>query len=201
MGRPREHNDETRERLLEVAERIVESEGLDALSVRRVAIRAGTTTRAVYSLFGSKDALVVALGNRAFEMLGAAIDDLPATADPGADLVEAAVTVFRRFVLDHPSLFALAVQRTTAPPELTSAFRRTAGDALGRLRSRVARVEAAGRLGARTVDRATVEFHALCEGLAAMELRGLLSADTAEEIWRDAVRALVAGFRQPASGL
>ena len=53
MGRPREHDAGTAAALLDAAERIVESEGLAALSVRRVADEVGTTTRAVYSLFGS----------------------------------------------------------------------------------------------------------------------------------------------------
>ena len=41
---------------------------------------------------------------------------------------------------------------------------------------------------------AALEFHALCEGLAALEERGILPADEAEHIWRDALRALVAGW-------
>jgi AcrR family transcriptional regulator len=105
VGRPRRHAERTARALLDAAERIVESEGLKALSVRRVADEAGTTTRAVYSLFGSKQGLVIALGKRAFELLGTAIAALPTTPDPAADLVEAGVAVFRRFAVEHPSLF------------------------------------------------------------------------------------------------
>ena len=89
MGRPREHNQDTATALLATAERTVEAHGLAALSVRAVAAEAGTTTRAVYSLFGSKDGLVVALGMRAYELLGAAVAGLPVTDDPAADLVDA----------------------------------------------------------------------------------------------------------------
>ena len=70
MGRPREHNEATATALLEAAERTVQAAGLEALSVRGVADDVGTTTRAVYTLFGSKDGLLVALGTRAFAMLG-----------------------------------------------------------------------------------------------------------------------------------
>jgi len=69
MGRPRVHNEATAQALLAAAERIVETDGIDALSLRRVAREVGTTTRAVYSVFGSKDALLAALGRRAFEIL------------------------------------------------------------------------------------------------------------------------------------
>ena len=73
MGRPREHDQATATALLDMAERAVEADGLAALSVRAVAADTGTTTRAVYSLFGSKDGLVVALGVRAYELLDAAV--------------------------------------------------------------------------------------------------------------------------------
>lgn len=196
MGRPREHNEQTAVALLEAAERIVEEAGLDALSVRGLADAAGTTTRAVYSLFGSKDRLVVALAADAFEKLGAAVAALETTDDPAADLVDAGVLVFRRFAIGHPSLFRIAVQRTVGPPSLAADVANAAGDAFAGLEFRVARVERAGLLGHRTVRDATCEFHALCEGLAAVELRGSMTT-VGERIWRDALTALVTGFAAP----
>ena len=71
MGRPRLHDETTAAALLDAAEEIAETEGLQALTVRRVADRTGTTTRAVYTSLGSKQALVSGLGVRAFDMLAA----------------------------------------------------------------------------------------------------------------------------------
>src|SRR5258708_40257372 len=116
MARRRVHDEHTAEALLDAAERMIEADGPDALSLRRLAEQTQTTTRAVYSLFGSKDGLVVALAQRAFEMLGAGIRALPATEDPAADLVKAGVVVFRRFAVHHPSLFRLAFQHREATP-------------------------------------------------------------------------------------
>src|SRR5215212_10855269 len=96
MGRPKEHDEQTAAALLDAAERIAERDGLTALSVRRVANEVGTTTRAVYSLFGAKEGLVAALGARAFDLLGASVAALPTTDDPAADLVRAGL-VFRGF--------------------------------------------------------------------------------------------------------
>jgi AcrR family transcriptional regulator len=197
MGRPREHDAATAAALVDTAGRIVEAEGLDALSVRRVADEAGTTTRAVYSLFGSKNGLVVALGRRAFELLGTGIDELPTTQDPAADLVEAGVVVFRCFVLEHPSLFTIGVQRTQTAPGLAEEFRATATDALAGLTARMRRLEASDLLDGRRVADAVFAFHALCEGLAAVELRGLMPPGCEEQIWREALAALVAGFALP----
>jgi len=104
-----------------------------------------------------------------------------------------------RFAVDNPSLFELAVQRSSTPPELAAEFRRSAADALALLRGRVARVAEAGLLAGRRVDEATLEFHALCEGLAALEPRGALERRRAAAILRDALGALVAGFARAAA--
>src|SRR5688572_13518740 len=111
MGRPKEHDDQTRERLRAAAERIVAEEGADALSVRAVAAEAGTTTRAVYSLFGSKDGLVSALAQTAFEHLYDVIDRLPDTDDPLADVVSIGTVAVRGLVREHPALYRIAFQR------------------------------------------------------------------------------------------
>ena len=194
MGRPREHDQQTAVALLDAAERIVLLDGLDGLSVRRLADDVGTTTRAVYSLFGSKDGLLVALGTRAFELLGAAINELAVTDDPAADLVEAGVAVFRRFALEHPTLFRIGVQHTLPSPELARQFSAAAAEAFAGLEARMTRLEEARLLGARTVGDAACEFHALCEGLAAVELRALMPPRQEVRIWREALTALVAGF-------
>jgi AcrR family transcriptional regulator len=194
MGRPRLHDARTASTLLDEAERIVEAEGLGALTVRRAAAAAGTTTRAVYTAFGSKDALVIALGARGFDLLREQLEALPETADPADDLVEAGVAVFRRFATEHPTLFRISIQRTLPDPGLFAGYVGAARDALAALHRRLARLEAAGRLGERSVPDAAAEFHSLCEGLAAMELRGGLRAGDEERLWRDALGALVRGF-------
>ena len=199
MGRPRLHDARTASALLDQAERIVEAEGLDALTVRRVAAAAGTTTRAVYTAFGSKEALVVALGARGVDLHRDRREALPATADPAADLVEAGAAVFRRFATDHPTLFRISIQRALPDPSLFAGYVEAAREALAVLHGRIARLEEAGRLGDRSVSDAATEFHSLCEGLAAMELRGMLRAGEMERIWRDALGALVRGFATPAA--
>ena len=123
MGRPREHDESTRVALLAAAEPIVADRGAGALSVRAVADAAGTTTRAVYSLFGSKDGLLVeALARDAFEFLHTEIGKLDETDDPVADLIDVGLLVFRRLVREHPALYRIAFQRIVpgleAGPEL-----------------------------------------------------------------------------------
>jgi AcrR family transcriptional regulator len=192
MGRPREHDDRTAQALLAAAERAVQEQGAGALSVRGVAEEVGTSTRAVYSLFGSKDGLIAALGARMFELLRAGLDALAPTDDPGADLIEAGL-MFREVVTGHPALFAIGMQKSLAPGS-SAVVQAAAGAAWDELRQTFRRLADAGRLGGRGAEDAMIEFDALCEGLAALELRGALGPAHAERIWRDALTALVTGF-------
>lgn len=180
--------------LMNAAERIVESNGLDALSVRGLALEVGTSTRAVYSLFGSKDGLISALAARTFDLLGATVGALPTTQDAASDLVEAGVSGFRCLVIDHPGLFKLGIQQTQTTAEQVVEIRAAAARAWEVLAARVVRLGRQGRLGTRSVNEAATAFHALCEGLAALEIRGDLPRDTAECHWRNALTDLVEGF-------
>jgi AcrR family transcriptional regulator len=192
-GRPREHDEQTAKALLDEAERLAEAEGAAALTVRRVADGVGVSTRAVYSVYGSKDGLLVALGVRGFELLGKQVATRPRTEDPSSDLVEAGVMVFRRFAIEHPALFQIAIQWAMPNPALARGFRDAAWDAWAQLIALVERID----LNGRDVQEAGWEFHALCEGLAAIELRGVLRDRDAERTWRDALGALVRGLSVP----
>ena len=199
MGRPREHNQATRELLRTVAERIVAEEGLGALSVRAVADAARTTTRAVYSTFGSKDGLVDALAQTAFEFLYTEIEKLPETKDPIRDLVDMAIKVFRRLALEHPVLYRIAFQRVApalrAGTHVTVARQR----AFAQLQNKIRRLEQGGLMGSVSLQDATVAIEAMMEGLANAELRGatlpILSPGKEKQAWRRALSTLIRGFR------
>jgi AcrR family transcriptional regulator len=200
MGRTRVHDEATGAALLDAAEKIAETEGLQALTVRRVADRTGTTTRAVYTSLGSKQALLTGLGVRAFDMLGAMVDRLPLTSDPAADLVAAGTLGFRPFALNHPALFQIGIQKTSVPSDVTRAIDPAAERALASLHRRIARLQDAGRLGARTIPEAAWEIYAACEGLAALELRCTLPPGHGQRLWNDTLSALVTGWQHATPG-
>jgi AcrR family transcriptional regulator len=197
VGRPREHDQETKAALRAAAERLVAEGGADALSVRTAAAEAGTTTRAVYSLFGSKDGLVAAVAQTAFEYLYDEIDRLPVTNDPAADLIAIGTDVVRRLALEHPGLFRIAFQRIAglhADPGLVAARER----AWVQLQVAVQRLQDAGLLGTKPVPDAAREINAMWEGLANAELRGevlrIMPKGEEERAWVDALTTVVRGF-------
>lgn len=191
MGRPRAHGTKTANALLAAAERTAATDGIARLSVRRLAEEVGTTTRAVYSLFGSKEGVVVALAAHGFDLIADEVAALPVT-DPLEDLIEAGAVVFRRFAAEHPALFEIAFRREGVPDHVAKQFDQARRAALGQLTTRLETLAAAGGLAC-PVDRAALYFHALCEGLAGMESRAP-GAFAGEEVWRSALRALLLGL-------
>ena len=91
MGRPRQHNDETRERLLRVASQIIRRGGTEALTVRGLADEAGVTTRAIYSLFSRLPELIAVLCARSAEAMVRHHEAVPVTDDPISELLPLAL--------------------------------------------------------------------------------------------------------------
>lgn len=194
MGRPREHDETTRRALLDAAERLVSEGGPDALSVRAAANDAGTTTRAVYSLFGGKDGLLVALAREAITELDRGLRRLKQTADPCEDLIRLVTTMYRGFVRRHPSLYRVAFQRIVPGLPLGEDFLQERERTFLLLEARVARLAEAGTLRV-TPREGAVLLNVVCEGLANAEVRGgTLAPGDQERIWRMGAEALVRGI-------
>ena len=199
MGRPRLHDERTRAELLDAAEVIVGKDGIDALSVRSVAGNIGASTRAVYSVFGSKEALLGGLAERAFELLMDAVDAVPISDDPGFDLSQALVRGFRPFAVAHPDLFRLAF--VWSPVQPGPGVLNASAAALTRLTGRIERAQGAGLLPKGDINQLVLELNAVCQGLASLELCGMLPGRDAERIWSDSVGDLLAGLRTRAGAV
>ncbi len=181
--------------MLHAAEALVGSRGTEALSLRAVAEAGGTTTRAVYSLFGSKEGLLEALAFRALDLLVSHIDAVPQSDDPGKDLIAAALDGFRPYALAHPDLFRLVlvgIPGLRLPERM--AFDPATSKGFDRLVQRVERARLAGRLGSRSAIAVALHWNALCLGLAAEELSCMLPPEHAESAWRDALEAFLFGL-------
>jgi AcrR family transcriptional regulator len=189
VGRPREHDATTRERLLAAAARLSADEGWDAVSVRRVADHAATSTRAVYSLFGSKQGLEEALHKGMFERLRELMSQAPKTDDPRADLL-ALNHAYRTWATERPERYA-ALMRFTGP---RAAPRSREGVDLAHaasadLRRAIARCAEAGLLAEGDVETLTIRWRAVAHGLAEFENHAVLT--DGDEAWRAVFTALI----------
>jgi AcrR family transcriptional regulator len=194
MGRPRLHDEQTRRALLAAAERLVAEGGVDAVTVRAAAAAAGTTTRAVYALFGSKDGLVQALAQRTFALLMDRVAAVPPSGDPGGDLIACSVHGYRAFALEHPDLYRLFFTAELPRPALSAQSAQTRTAALDQLMLLLERAKTAGLLGAHTVQDVTLLWDAVCMGLAMREICGAIHRSEGERIWTATLTALLAGL-------
>jgi AcrR family transcriptional regulator len=200
MGRPREHDDATRARLLQAAEHLSATKGFEAITVRAVAEEAGTTTRAVYALFGSKQGLEQALHEAMFTRLRDLMQACPRSDDPRQDLLVLALA-YRRWAVERPERYALAIHRFVGQPERPRSEEGVAAsrDALDELRRAVRRCRDAGQLRADLEPEEIVtQLRAVVHGLAEFENLGRLEPEP-ERQWRAALSALFDGYAHAAA--
>lgn len=91
----------TRQAILRAASELLLAEGYGALSLRRVAERAGYTATTIYRHFHDKDALVYAVSEEGFRLLAARLASAAGEPDPFASL-EAVALSYIDFGLEHP---------------------------------------------------------------------------------------------------
>ncbi|MFT4217208.1 MAG: TetR-like C-terminal domain-containing protein [Micropruina sp.] len=192
MGRPREHDENTRAALLAAAAHLVDEEGIGALSARRLAAEVGTTTRAIYSVFDGMDGVLSELFRAGAEDMVARHEAIRVQPD-GADEILPLALAYRAAALARPESYGLIYERsvpTYRPPEELLALM---WRCMARVMDAVRRALALRDLDVRAAERITKGLWATVHGHAALELRGLLgSPRAAERIWRESILARVA---------
>jgi AcrR family transcriptional regulator len=113
MGRPKLRTADVRDGALRCAMDLLEREGPPAVSARRVAASAGTSTAALYELFGDKAGLLRAAYGQGFAALRAVLDAVEVDTDPRRSLVRL-LDASRRFARERPMLFELMYSRPFA---------------------------------------------------------------------------------------
>ncbi|GAA4540527.1 TetR/AcrR family transcriptional regulator [Pseudonocardia xishanensis] len=104
MPRPKVHDDVLRAKLRGRASELLSEHGVTGLSLRTLAADVGTSTTAVYALFGGKPGLVKSLVDDAFRRLRHTLADVPETPDPAERLV-AMAEAYRADALHDPHLY------------------------------------------------------------------------------------------------
>lgn len=180
--------------LLAAAAELLQSEGRAAVSARRVADAAGTTTRAVYSVFTDMDGLLRELSTDMAETMRRHHEGIPERTDPVAELVDLAFG-YRSAALEKPKLYNLFLNEAIGPNEELNAL---AYRSFERVLRTVRRCLQAGRFHDRDELEVGLSLFALVHGLASLELRGVLGDDeSARRVWRQSVDATLAGLQQP----
>ena len=127
------HKGNVREDLIEAAERLLQEEGLAALSVRRVAREVGVVPSAVYNHFENREALLTAVaadGYQRLEQLGNKMErSLTAPEQTLRDLARA----YLRFAAENPNLYRLMFSAEVVAYRNNPEFERASDSSFGRL--------------------------------------------------------------------
>ncbi|MFI8567171.1 TetR/AcrR family transcriptional regulator [Rhodococcus sp. NPDC078407] len=168
MARPRIHDAELRSRLLQAAAETVAHQGVDSLSLRKLAAAQNTSTTAIYSLFGGRAELLVALFATSFASFGDAQRSVPVTGDFEVDLRELAAA-YRDWALHNPHLYAVMFGGVLGSIDV-SAEAELAASAMDPLRDVVSRAVAAGTMSGAPAELISHSFWAIVHGLVSLEL-------------------------------
>ncbi len=137
MPRPKktaEEIHEMRERILDAAFALLQEEGLDGISIRRIADTVGVSHMSLYRYFESRAAIIKALRERGLEQMRAFCDASLRRAESG-DALEEVRQSLNRFIelsYDHPRLYQLAWRRSSDDTSFRVDSRNLSG-ALGHL--------------------------------------------------------------------
>jgi AcrR family transcriptional regulator len=171
---PRPADPELPAALIETAARLLAEEGPGALSTRRLAAEAGTSTMAVYTYFGGMDDLVRAMVREGFTMLNDRMSAVAETEDPASD-VAALGLAYRRNALEHRHLYGVMFGGSNlAGFRLTDEDRQHGRYTLEILVKAVARCVAAGRFSAGDAELVAHQMWIAVHGLVTLELGGYL---------------------------
>ncbi|SER35785.1 transcriptional regulator, TetR family [Lentzea xinjiangensis] len=185
----------TRERIIETALHVLESEGVAALTIRRIATEIEYTAPIVYQYFAGKDELVLELVTRGYQLL---LNDIRlASGEPDIDRrMLRLASEYVRFAGEHPYLFQVMNDATVNADER----RRAAEPGTEVLREQLAS-------WASEHDVVLTDFDEACEivwgtlyGIASLGHLGTVGNERARKLAEQAFRAILSGWSNGAPG-
>ena len=181
-------------RLVDEGARLLVAEGPGGISLRKVAAAAGVSTMPVYTLFGDKRGLLLAMHREGFQRLGAALRDVPEADNPLQYLGLLGIA-YREAALRSPNLYGLMFGHEVTAVEPDEQGRSAAEAAYRPLVEAVARCQDAGILVAGDPERIALHLWAVAHGMVSLELNGKLpKLGSLEELYLQALNNAAVPF-------
>ncbi|WP_040778799.1 TetR/AcrR family transcriptional regulator [Nocardia pneumoniae] len=168
------HHGALRDALLAACLRLIETEGLAAVSLRRVAREAGVSTAAPYHHFPDRAALLATLSTQGFQSLGAYLTAARDAATTPMGALGAMARAYVRFSREQPAYFGLMFRPELSQPDKHPDTMAAGDAAFGVLADAIAECVRAGALPADKADTLAVMFWGLGHGMASLWLDGQL---------------------------
>ncbi|MGH9018153.1 MAG: TetR/AcrR family transcriptional regulator [Acidimicrobiales bacterium] len=179
--------------LLGAASDLLESEGPEALSIRRIAATAGVAPMGVYNHFASKAGIVESLFIQGFERLGEAMVTLGDIDDPYDALLEGGRR-YRALARAHPMAYRVMFLQAVPGFEPSQAALTAAAAAFDGLVASVGRAMRAGVLSDGDPALVAQMIWASVHGWMTVELAGMGFVDDSEAGGGSLCAALLAGL-------
>lgn len=194
------HRGDLKADLLDAAARMLEAEGPDGLSVRKLAAAAGVSHNAPYMHFKGREGLLAALAASGFDGLGVAIR--VATEGIGVDWRRAFLAGCRAYVayaVANPELYAL-MHRDHCPDQWPETLQSSMAT-YDLLKGALAEGQVQGHVRDGSVDDQALTVWAALHGLAGILGRPAgaryISPKSAEELVDDTISMLITGLERP----
>jgi AcrR family transcriptional regulator len=180
---PRTDRDALRTRLVDTAARLIAADG--TLTLRRLADEAGTSTMAIYTLFGGMEELRRAVRWEGFARLAAALAEVPESDDPAQRVADLSLAYYANSVA-HPDLYRVMFMEGSF-----DATDREVGQGTFE-----ALIDALARCPLPDGDphAAATEMWAMGHGIIALQLAGALEPEQGEALFHRALGHLLVAF-------
>ncbi|GAA1480172.1 TetR/AcrR family transcriptional regulator [Gordonia sinesedis] len=190
--------------LLSAADRLLSAHGPSALTARKIADAAGTSTMAIYSRFGATAGLHRSLRRDGFGRL-ANLTTVAARSDDPVAALAAASSAYLDFGVAEPHLYRFMF--VDADPAASDETRVEPGDVAGReafatVRNLLRACIAAERFAAVDDDLVTIwaaQVWALQHGTTTLALTGTVAPDLAHDVLEDGLLRLCIGYGDDAT--
>jgi len=169
------HHGDLREALLRASLELIDEGGVQALSLRKAARRAGVSSGAPYHHFENREVLLAALATEGFELLGQMMDEATAAADsaPVAQL-QACGESYVRFAREHSAYFRVMFRPELVGPEAFPDDEKPGHHVFERLVGRVIAAQEAGHAPAGDPEGMILLAWSVAHGLSSLLVDGPL---------------------------
>jgi AcrR family transcriptional regulator len=168
------HHGDLRAALVAAGREVLLSGGLEALTLREAARRAGVSPAAPYRHFADRASLVAAIAAEGFRDLATELRrSLEAGAETGAALaLRSLAAAYLGFALKHPALYRLMFSAEIADKAAHPALEAAAGDAFGVLEGAIVASQREGAVSSGPPRPSAVAAWSLVHGFASLWLEG-----------------------------
>jgi AcrR family transcriptional regulator len=170
------HHGDLKNALIEAGVEILSKEGIGALSLRKVAQKAGVSHAAPYAHFADKQALIAAISTEGYRMLYEKLETAIQhyNGDPLRQLIEAA-WAYTRFAMDDPDHFKITLSGVVEKEKDYPAFVEVSQKSFRLVVQVVEACQAAGILDRGPSDAVAISVWSLVHGFVSLLLEGQFS--------------------------